>query len=59
MSELRDDTNVTFPPYPMQYALLHCKKRLTIFLSPAGMSLTKLSLDGNNKIIPVQVERGK
>jgi hypothetical protein len=22
MSELRDDTNVTFPPYPMQYALL-------------------------------------
>jgi hypothetical protein len=24
------------------------KKRLTVFLSPAGMSLTKLSLDGNN-----------
>ncbi len=25
---------------------LHCKKRLTIFLSPAGMSPTKLSLAG-------------
>jgi hypothetical protein len=31
-----------------------CKKRLTIFPSPAGMSPTKLSLDGNNKINPVQ-----
>jgi hypothetical protein len=27
---------------------LHCKKRLTIFPSPAGMSLTTLSLEGNN-----------
>ncbi len=27
---------------------LHCKKRLTIFPSSAGMSLTKLSLAGNN-----------
>jgi hypothetical protein len=27
---------------------LHFKKRLAIFLSPAGMSLTKLSLGGNN-----------
>ncbi len=26
----------------------HCKKSLTIFPSPAGMSLTKLYLDGNN-----------
>jgi hypothetical protein len=25
----------------------HCKKRLSFFLSPAGMSLTKLSLAGN------------
>jgi hypothetical protein len=33
---------------------LHCKKRLAIFLSPAGMSLTKLSLAGNNLIIPGQ-----
>jgi hypothetical protein len=38
---------------------IHCKKRLTIFLSPAGMSLTKLSLDGNSWIIPVQRERSK
>ncbi len=31
---------------------LHCKKRLSIFPSPAGMSLTKLSVAGNNLIIP-------
>ncbi len=30
---------------------LHCKKRLVTFPSPAGMSLTKLSLAGNNLII--------
>jgi hypothetical protein len=33
--------------------LLHCKKRFAIFPSPAGMSLTKLSLGGN---IPAQGE---
>ncbi len=33
---------------------LHYKKRFAIFPSPAGMSLTKLSLDGNNLIIPAQ-----
>jgi hypothetical protein len=27
---------------------LALKKRLAVFPSPAGMSLTKLSLDGNN-----------
>ncbi len=27
---------------------IHCKKRFSIFPSPAGMSLTKLSLPGNN-----------
>jgi hypothetical protein len=26
----------------------HCKKRLPIFPSPAGMSITKISLAGNN-----------
>jgi hypothetical protein len=31
---------------------IHCKKILTIFPSPAGMSLTKLSLAGKNLIIP-------
>jgi hypothetical protein len=36
-----------------------CKKRLTIFPSPAGMSLTKLSLSGNNLIIRGQGEFGK
>jgi hypothetical protein len=36
----------------------HCKKRLRIFLSPAGMSLTKLSLAGNNLIFPGQSEFG-
>jgi hypothetical protein len=38
-----------------QYAsMLHCKKRLSNFPSPAGMSLTKLSLGGNNlqKLFP-------
>jgi hypothetical protein len=29
---------------------IHCKKRLFIFPSPAGMSLNKLSLAGNNLI---------
>jgi hypothetical protein len=29
---------------------LHCKKRLAIFLSPAGMPLTKLTLAGNIKL---------
>jgi hypothetical protein len=29
----------------------NCKKRLAVFLSPAGMSLTKLSLAGNNLMI--------
>jgi hypothetical protein len=38
---------------------LHCKKRFTkIFPSPAGMSLTKLSLAGNNLIIPDRREFG-
>jgi hypothetical protein len=32
---------------------VHCKKRFAIFPSPAGMSLTKLSLVGN---IPAQGE---
>jgi hypothetical protein len=29
---------------------IHCKKRLAIFLSPAGMSQTRHSLAGNGKI---------
>jgi hypothetical protein len=36
------------------FRILHCKKRLAVFPSPAGMSLTKLSLGGNNLIIPGQ-----
>jgi uncharacterized membrane protein len=32
---------------------LHCKKRLTISPSPAGMSLTNLFLAGNNLILCV------
>jgi hypothetical protein len=35
------------------------KKRLAVFPSPAGMSLTKLSLAENNLIIPLQGEFGK
>jgi hypothetical protein len=37
---------------------VHCKKRLSFFPSPAGMSLAKLSLAGNNLIISVQGELG-
>ncbi len=36
----------------------HCKKNLAISPSPAGMSLTKLSLAGKNLIIPDQGEFG-
>jgi hypothetical protein len=39
--------------------MVHCKKRFAIFPSPAGMSLIKLSLDGNNLIIPAQGEFGQ
>jgi hypothetical protein len=42
-----------------QWKEIHRKKRLAIFPSPAGMSLTKLSLVGNNLIIPAQREFGK
>jgi hypothetical protein len=38
---------------------LHCKKRLTFFTFPAGMSLTKLCLAGNILISPGQGEFGK
>ncbi len=38
---------------------LHCYKRFAIFPTPAGMSLTKLSMAGNNLIITVQGEFGK
>jgi hypothetical protein len=38
--------------------VLHCKKSLVVLPSPAGMSLTILSLDGNKLIIPVQGEFG-
>ncbi len=36
----------------------HCKKRLAVFPSPAGMSQTKLSIDGNNFMISDQREFG-
>ncbi len=38
---------------------LHCKKRWSIFPSPAGISLTTLSLAGINLIYPDQGEFGK
>jgi hypothetical protein len=34
--------------------ILHCKKMLVIFPSPAGMSLTKLSLAKNIHILPAR-----
>jgi hypothetical protein len=38
---------------------IHCKKRISFFPSPAGMSLTKLSLVGNNLILPGQEDFGQ
>jgi hypothetical protein len=38
--------------------VLHCKKRLSFFPYPAGISLTHLSLAGNNLKIPGQEEFG-
>ncbi len=35
----------------MSYIPLHCKKNFSIFPSPAGMPLTKLSLGGNYDVI--------
>ncbi len=40
-------------------AVIHCKKRLSIFPSPGWMSLTKLSVAGNNLIILGQGVFGK
>jgi hypothetical protein len=37
---------------------VHCKKKFTVFLSPAGMSLARLFLAGNNFKIPGQEEFG-
>jgi hypothetical protein len=45
-----------FPAAEKAYTV---KKRFAIFPSPAGMSITKLSLAGNNLIIPAQGEFGQ
>jgi hypothetical protein len=55
--EAREKSVVCIVNDPLSYVgilgrHLRCKKRLAIFPSPAGMSLTKLSLGGNNYIIP-------
>jgi hypothetical protein len=42
------NTNRFFWIRPLILTKLHCKKRLADFPSPAEMSLTKLSLGGNN-----------
>jgi hypothetical protein len=36
---------------PLTHERVHCKKSFTLFHFPVGMSLTKLSLAGNNKKI--------
>ncbi len=57
-SAVREDVPVIVSPVGLVDVLPLCrtrytvKKRFAIFPSPAGMSLTKLSLDGNNLIIP-------
>ncbi len=40
----------------LQEMCLHCKKGLAVFPSPAGMSLIKLFLGGNNLVFPAQRE---
>jgi hypothetical protein len=42
----------------MSVSYLHCKKRLSFFPSPAGMSQIHLSQAGKNLIIPGQGEFG-
>jgi hypothetical protein len=51
------DTVPLKPPNGLQNTV-HCKKSLAIFPSPAGLSLTKLSLTGNNLIISGKGEFG-
>ncbi len=43
----------------LTHCVVHCNKRFATFLSPAGTSLTKLSLGWNNLIISSQGEFGK
>jgi hypothetical protein len=50
--------NVSQNPFFTAYAGLLCKIFLVIFPSPAGMSLTKVTLAGNNFIIPGKGEFG-
>jgi hypothetical protein len=47
-----------FTPDPSKVPVHTLKKRLMIFPSPAGMSLTKLPLGGNNLVISGQGEFG-
>jgi hypothetical protein len=49
----QNETNTTIAD---DLVTLHCKKKAIVFLFPAGMSLTKLSLAGNYYIIPSQRE---
>jgi len=55
-----------YPPNLMGGGRLHCKKGLEVFPSPAGMSLTKLSLAGNNlpspsprKVWSIQIQESR
>jgi hypothetical protein len=51
-----NDQGQSFLPLKTTFTILgdiiHCKNRFAVFLTPAGMSLNKLSLAGNNIIIP-------
>ncbi len=50
-SGIRDSRNILYISIDNICVTLHCKKRLAVFPSPAGMSLTKLSLARNNLLI--------
>ncbi len=61
-SRSRNNPNWSFHPLSClawisrEDAVAHCKKKLAVFPTPAGMSLIKLSLGGKNLIISVQGE---
>jgi hypothetical protein len=49
--------SITLLCFPKQS--MHCKKGLAVFPIPAGMSLIKLFLAGNNFVFPAQREFGQ
>jgi hypothetical protein len=47
---LNNSLSISVLPRGRKYSCIHCKKELAVFPSPAGMSLIKLFLGGNNLV---------